>query len=94
MQGKKPKASLTIRVELADLGEWTRRANLRGLSISEWIRRRCNEADGADVRTGPLSAIRVDLADLAELGKGSAAVAHDPRCTCLACKPVKKAAKT
>lgn len=37
------KPSLTIRVEVCDLAEWEKKAKLRGLSISEWIRRRCNE---------------------------------------------------
>jgi len=38
-----PKVSLTVRVESSDLEDWQRRANLRGLSISEWVRRSCNQ---------------------------------------------------
>ena len=37
-------ALLTIRVFESDLAEWKRKANLRGLNLSEWIRRQCNEA--------------------------------------------------
>lgn len=34
--------TVTIRVIESDLKDWTAAANLRGMSISEWIRRRCN----------------------------------------------------
>ena len=36
------KIPLTIRVETCDLEGWTRQANVRGLNLSEWIRRTLN----------------------------------------------------
>lgn len=33
------KSTLTIRAENEDLAAWTKAANLRGMSISEWVRR-------------------------------------------------------
>jgi hypothetical protein len=36
--------TVTIRVFETDLIAWKRKSNLRGLSVSEWIRRQCNEA--------------------------------------------------
>jgi len=38
--------TVTIRVIDSDLKEWTAAANVRGMSISEWIRRQCNEHNG------------------------------------------------
>jgi hypothetical protein len=36
------KISLTIRVDASDVESWKRSANLSGLNMSEWMRRRCN----------------------------------------------------
>jgi len=40
--------TVTIRVIDSDLKEWTTAANLRGMSISEWIRRACLARVGMD----------------------------------------------
>ena len=37
------KAPLTIRAEVQDLAKWQERAEKAGLSLSEWIRRKCND---------------------------------------------------
>ncbi len=46
--------TVTIRVVESDLKEWITAANLRGLSISEWIRRACLARVGMDAaKHGP-----------------------------------------
>lgn len=36
--------TVTIRVFETDIKGWRREANLRGITVSEWIRRQCNQA--------------------------------------------------
>lgn len=36
------RSQINIRVEPKELGEWVRRAGEQGLSLSAWIRERCN----------------------------------------------------
>jgi len=47
------KAPLTLRVEVSDLADWQKRANLKGLSLSEWVRRQCNDAEAAPIEDVP-----------------------------------------
>lgn len=54
--------TVTIRVFDSDFEIWTRAANLCGISVSEWIRRQCNEPNGRR---------RVEISQPEEKGNGS-----------------------
>jgi hypothetical protein len=43
-------ASVTLRLAEIERAEWTRQANLAGLSLSEWIRKRCANGHNNGVR--------------------------------------------
>jgi hypothetical protein len=109
----KAKIPVTIRVDQADIIEWTQQAKLRGLSISEWIRRACNGVGlmakeglhpagmpgGPFIRHDPEKEAHAIVSGAGDgepvipprpIHAASPTVAHDPRCSCLACKPPKK----
>jgi hypothetical protein len=51
-------ASITVRLPATEREEWERSANLAGVSLSEWIRKRC--ANGHDNGVRPPDPLSVD----------------------------------
>ncbi len=83
---------VTIRVCKTDLEDWTRCAKLRGMSLSEWLRRAAHVRRAMDESVAKLTSVPVELRDSSWHKLTGAFVKHHPRCTCLACKPEKKKA--